>query len=122
MNIDDFLDPKIPMPRIPLIDDSGFSSRKYEIIIEEIKAFESSLDDEHEVCLRLASFGQKVDLAVTDIGYANPDLFIFRGLAEGRPAVLIQHQSQLNFLLLSCRKPNGSRPARRIGFAVSSEE
>ena len=92
---------------------------KYEKIMEEIAAFEKGLDDEHEIALKLASFGSSTTMLVTSIGYQNPDILYFFGFVNGKDAQLIQHVSQLNFLITSVEKEDKSRPARRIGFANS---
>lgn len=89
---------------------------QYEVIIERIKEFEDSLDEEHEVALKLSSFGQSITLSVTDIGYSNPSILTFHGLVGDSCATLIQHVSQLSFLLLSVKKANPEAPPRRIGF------
>ena len=88
----------------------------YEIIMEQIKNFENDLDDNHEVSLLLTSFGQSITLAVTNIGYFNPTTLIFYGFVKGQRATLIQHISQLNFLLLAVEKSDPAKPPRRIGF------
>ena len=89
---------------------------QYELICEDIKDFQDNLDDEHEVGMQLASFGQSIILNVTEIGYSNPSLIHFYGNYNGHPAHLIQHVSQLSFLLLSIPKAEPDKPARRIGF------
>lgn len=94
----------------------------YEVIMERIKEFEENLDDEHEVAVKLASFGQSVTMGVTEIGYSNPSTLVFYGYVGDQYATLIQHMSQLNFLLLAVKKPDPEKPARRIGFAVSAED
>ena len=93
----------------------------YEIVMEEIRTFEQSLDDDHEVAIKLTSFGQSITLAVTDIGYANPSTLFFYGFVGDQKATLIQHMSQLNFLLLAVRKADPEKPARRIGFADNED-
>ena len=47
---------------------------KYEKILEQIHNFEASLDDDHEIALRLTSFGTSVTMIVTSLGYQNPDI------------------------------------------------
>ena len=42
---------------------------QYEILCNDIKEFENSLNDNQEVALKLASFGQSITLNVTNIGY-----------------------------------------------------
>ena len=98
-----------------------YADWKYEKIVEQIRDFEAELDDEHEVALHLASFGTSMVMAVTDIGYQNPDMLYFYGTVNGQVAQLIQHISQLNFLLLAVKKAVPSAPPRRIGFALDAE-
>lgn len=108
MNFGNF---SIPIPR-----DYKLADYQYEVVIRQIKEFEEDLDDNHEVALRLASFGQSILLNVTDIGYANPSTIVFYGFVDGKSATLVQHMSMLNFLLLSVPKQNPKKPANRIGF------
>lgn len=89
---------------------------QYELLCEDIKEFESSLDNEHEVSLKLASFGQSITLSVTEIGYSNPSLIHFYGYVGNDKAHLIQHVNQLNFLMVATPKLDPAKPARRIGF------
>ena len=98
--------------------DYNMADWKYEKIIEQIKEFESFLDDDHEIGLKLASFGSSVIMSVTDIGYQNPDILYFYGFVDGKEAQLIQHISQLSFLITSIEKEDKEKPARRIGFAL----
>ena len=93
---------------------------QYEKLIKEIKGFESRLDDEHEVALKLASFSESITINVTDIGYYNPSLIVFDGIVNGNPATLVQHVNRLNFLIIAVKKLNPDLPARRIGFDATS--
>ena len=102
--------------------DYNLADYSYEVILERIKYFEDSLDDEHEVAVKLASFGQALTLSVTDIGYSNPSTLDFHGYVGDQPATLIQHMSQLNFLLVAVKKSDPEKPPRRIGFSVGQEE
>ncbi len=88
----------------------------YEIIMKSIMGFESALDDEHEVAIKLSSFGQAITLNIIDIAYANPSTLFFRGYVGDQRASLIQHVSQLSILLLSVKKSNPDKPARRFGI------
>lgn len=101
---------------------SQYADLEYEVIMHRIKEFENGLDNEHEAALQLASFGQSITMAVTDIGYSNPNTIVFYGLVNGQKATLIQHVSQLNFLLLSVPKADPKNPPRRIGFAAPTED
>ena len=94
----------------------------YEVIMERIKEFEDTLDNDHEVALRLASFGQSITLSVVDIGYSNPSTLVFHEYVGDQPATLIQHMSQLNFLLLAVKKADPEKPPRRIGFSQPTED
>lgn len=94
----------------------------YEVILGKIKEFERDLKDDEEVLVQLASFGHSVTMAVTGIGYANPNTLIFYGYVGDQYATLIQHMSQLNFLLLAAKKPDPEKPTRRIGFALPTED
>lgn len=104
-------------PRNPHLAD-----HQYEVVMEAIKDFESDLDEEHEVSVKLASFGQSVTMAVTEIGYHNPDVLIFYGYVNDSRSQLVQHVSQLSFLLMSVQKVDPTAPPRRIGFAPLDED
>lgn len=118
-----------PLERIldPVIDanllrDHSMADYAYEVILDRIKEFEEELDDEHEVAVRLASFGQSITMSVTSIGYANPSTLVFYGYVGGQRATLIQHMNQLNFLLMAVQKADPAKPPRRIGFERPDEE
>ena len=106
----------------PIKTDYSMADYSYEVIMERIKEFEDELDDDHEVAVQLASFGTSILMNVTDIGYSNPSTLVFYGFVNGQRATLIQHMSQLNFLLLAAKKADPEKPARRIGFALSDED
>lgn len=77
----------------------------YERLGSLIKDFEEELDDEHEVGVRLVSFGNGSVYHVVSLGYWGPDIVIFHCIAQdGAKADLIQHVSQLNFLLMAVPK------------------
>ena len=95
---------------------------KYECLIEQIQEFQNNLTDDLDVCVQFASFGQTVFMLVDNIGYQNPDMLFFYGTVNGRSAQLIQHVSQLNFLLLAQPKDNPEEKPRRIGFCLPTED
>ena len=66
-------------------------------------------------------FGKTVTMQVTEISYEKSVLMIFKGYVDGRMSTLIQHISQLNFLLTSLLKDD-SRPKQHIGFVVPTSE
>lgn len=96
---------------------------QYEILKDSITEFEQRLDPETEVAARIVSFGQNVVVHITDLGYSNPSLIHINGqLEDGSVVELIQHVSQINFLLVAAKRIDDSKPARRIGFLPASEE
>lgn len=112
----------IQTPELPDLDDAlrdyNLADWQYEKICEEIQNFQANLDDEYEVALQLTNFGQSITLLVTDIGFQNPCLIYYYGEVKGRQCQLIQHTSQINFLLMAVPKADPLKPARRmkIGF------
>lgn len=121
--INDYVSPAMPEFEYPKLDfrDRNLADYFCEIVVEKVKQFEAALDNDHEVALLLASFGRDIPLNVVSIGYSNPSTLIFRGFVAGQPATLIQHVSQLNFLMLAVQKADPNEPPRRLaGF--SSEE
>lgn len=89
---------------------------QYDKIMEKIRDFEKELDSNHEIALLLASFGTSVLMQVTELGYQNPAMLYFYGYVNGEYSQLIQHVSQLNFLITSVEKEDKSKPPKRIGF------
>lgn len=112
----------IKMPEIPDMPNwYMWSDTQFELIKQYIEDFEESLDTEHEVGIMLTNFGQSVLMQVTEIGYEKSVMLVFKGKVDGRPATLIQHISQLNFLLTSVDiKPD--KPKQKIGFRTPDEE
>ncbi len=108
---------------LPLSDvrDYDHADWKYEKIMEQIHDFEKELDDDHEIALKLASFGSSTTMTVASIGYQNPDMLYFYGFVNGKDAQLIQHTNQLNFLITSVERQDKSKPAHRIGFLNAVE-
>ena len=113
-NSDIYSNIKLPEP---IEFESPFvSGPVYDRIIEQVREFQASLDSEHEVGAYFAAFGQPAPLLVTKIGHQYPTLVIFEGEIEGRRTRLVQHMSQVNFLLVAIPVKD-ERPARRIGFS-----
>ncbi len=83
----------------------------------EIRLFESQLDVEHDVGIRLVNFGSEVTFHVTDIGSVEPDLIIFSGKTQaGAPVRLIQQRNQIDFLLTTLERSDPDQPKRPVGF------
>lgn len=89
-----------------------------EHLIQAANDYNSNLDDQHEVGVMLASFGQTITVNITGIGYQGEKLIKFKGhLADsGSPVELLQHVSQINFLLVSLPKQEPEQPKKTIGF------
>ena len=86
-------------------------------ILSKIEKFDEELDPEREVGINLVSFGQTVTLHVSGIGYYNPSLIIFYGLTDNGDRVeLIQHISQISFLLIALPRLEPTLPKKKIGF------
>src|SRR5215831_13704823 len=88
--------------------------KAFEALQSYVAAFEAALDEEQEVGARLVTFGQSVTLHVRSIGFSKPNIVTFVGTCDGQRVQLIQHVSQLSFLLVAMRKL-GPKP-NRIGF------
>ncbi|QND94761.1 hypothetical protein SY91_02171 [Burkholderia cenocepacia] len=83
-------------------------------LINEIKAFESTLTSTEAVGAMLASFGKSITLQITEIAAAG-QFIRFTGVTdEGIPATLVQHYSQASLLLTKLTKPLA--PPNPIGF------
>ena len=95
---------------------SGFCQR----INEMISDFDKTLDQEHEVGIRLVSFGQEIIFHAERIGYFNPSLITFSGLLDdGSPVELVQHVSQISFLLMAVKRLHPEK--HKIGFKSDGE-
>jgi len=89
-------------------------------IRDYVEAFERSLDSDHEVGIRLASFSG-VAFHAQQIGFSMPNVITFSGNTEdGEKVQLIQHVSQTSFLLKAVRK-QAEKPTR-IGFLWNIED
>ena len=86
-----------------------------EAMKQYIEEFERALDDQHEIAVRLASFGSELIFHAEQIGFSAPNVITFYGKTEkGEKIQLIQHVSQLNFLLKAVKKLAAT--PNRIGF------
>ena len=83
----------------------------------QIRLFESELDADHDVGIRLVNFGSEITFQVTDIGSVEPDLIIFTGKTPaGAPVRLLQHRNQIDFLLTTLERADPDQPKRPVGF------
>ena len=90
----------------------------YNELKKQIQSFERSLDNDKEVALWVANFGQSMLIQVETIHCAEPQIIIFEGNCNGAHCKLIQHVNQLNFLLTSVPHPVPEMPRRPIGFSI----
>lgn len=89
-----------------------------EEILTAVNTYNRNLDEDHEVGVMLASFGQTVSVNITHVGYQGSKLIKFKGFLSdnGTPVELLQHVSQLNFLLISLEREHKEEPKKAIGF------
>lgn len=92
------------------------ASAQYNILKKRIQEFQDSLDEEHEIAFYLTSFGNSDVMYVTQIEYEDDVLLVFRGYIGDTPSVLIQHISQINFLLQAVKRADPEKPKIKIGF------
>ncbi|WP_255257199.1 DUF6173 family protein [Bacillus thuringiensis] len=115
--------PSMNFPQIKVATDPNLASEFYSRLVEMINDFDETLDLEHEVGMRLVSYGQTVQFHIEDLGYYNPSLIRFYGrMEDGSRVELIQHVSQISFLLIAVKRLNPEEPKRSIGFSNSEEE
>lgn len=87
-------------------------------LCNSINQFDELLDPAMEVGMRLVSFGQAITFSVNRLGYTDPSLIHFFGMLDtGQPVELIQHVSQISFLLTSVQRVTPTEPKQPIGFA-----
>lgn len=113
--------PTFELPPIPI--DQNLASEFNRRLKEWVTDFDNSLDQEHEVGVRLVTFGQSVTFHLENIGNWNPSLISFTGFMEnGDPVELIQHVSQISILLVKMKRKEPDKPKRPIGFASWSDD
>ncbi|MGB5871675.1 MAG: DUF6173 family protein, partial [Albidovulum sp.] len=87
----------------------------FKYLMQRVRVFQSTLPADHEIGIQLANYGVAQTIHIRSIGYRNPNLIEFYGiLPTGEEIALIQHLSQLNFLLVAV-SPLKDEPYR-IGF------
>ncbi|MGO9611951.1 MAG: DUF6173 family protein [Dissulfurispiraceae bacterium] len=109
--------PLTESPQLVINAEQGMASAFYERLAKWINNFDSSLDEEHEVGVRLVSFGQTILFHLKGMGYWNPFLISFSGTTDdGDPVELIQHVNQISILLMKLPRKDPEKPKRPIGF------
>jgi len=87
-------------------------------LYSEIIEYQNRLDASSDVGMQYVSFDSKITIAVESIGSIGPNIIFFEGYIvgeAGNKSRLIQHVSQLNFLLCAVSK-EPDLPRRKIGF------
>lgn len=70
-----------------------------------------------EIGIRLVSYGNTIQFSIEAIGYKDPYLIIFYGhLEDGSLIQLIQHVSQISFVLIALKRSDPEKPKAPIGF------
>jgi len=116
------IDPKSLVPSTNLVTENIKANRAsefYNQLTTFINEFNDSLDNNHEVGVRLVNFGQSIVFHLKTLGFLNPSLIRFGGHTEGGdPVELIQHVSQISVLLMKMTRTNPDEPKRHFGFHV----
>lgn len=87
----------------------------YASLRARVRAFQDRLPEGTELGLKLANFGVPTDFHIRAIWFENPNIIGFDGVQpDGTRTTLIQHISQLNFMLTALA-PVEDHPYR-IGF------
>jgi len=112
---------RIPDPSAQLADISrrltppNLAEFAVKAIYEEIADFEAKLDSGHEVGMPIVGGLSGLCVHVREVYRFGTDKLVFVGIDnDQRPVRLIQHLSQLNFLMLAA--PKIGPAAVRIGF------
>ncbi|AUH33461.1 DUF6173 family protein [Paracoccus tegillarcae] len=91
-------------------------------LLARVKNFQENLPDHHELGIQLANFGGVKPLHVRGMGFKNPNVIEFYGLLDGdKKVAVVQHVSQLNFLLIAV-PPVAEQQPYRIGFGAELRE
>lgn len=105
------------------LEKENLASDFYKRLVDYIYFFDKMLDDQHEVAIKLVSFDKTIYFAVSDLGYYDPSLICFYGTMEnGTPVQLIQHISQINFLLMAMKITEPKKEKKPIGFTINKEK
>lgn len=89
---------------------------------QEILNYQSNLPDEEDVAISIVQFNQIITILVDSIGSIGYNLARFGGKDSlGKPLELIQHISQLNFLLTVVQKSEPEVLKRPIGFVSQND-
>ena len=109
--------------KLVALSQANYASKFYAHLANWIIDFDSKLDNEHEVGVRLVNFGQTVVFSLEDMRYCDPSLISFIGRTqEGQPVELIQHVNQISILLMKLPRQYPAEPKKPIGFQLEEKE
>lgn len=104
------------------IQEESVASIVAENLYQEVINYQSNLTDGEDVAMSIVQFGQSTTILVDSIGYIGYNLVRFGGKdSSGKPLELIQHVSQLNFLLMVVPKEEPVKEKRQIGFVSQAD-
>lgn len=90
----------------------------YKHLLARVKDFQNTLPENYELGIQLANFGRERAVHVRGMGFRNPNIIEFYGLLDGKTQVaVVQHVSQLNFMLVAV-PPAAEQAPYRIGFGA----
>ena len=119
---DSLLEPPIStrMANIAVATTSDETLLRLRVVFDQ---FMTTLADNEEIGLVLTSFGVSRTIHVERIAALGPVLLRISGTENGAPVELVQHITQLNFLLMRVKptSPDGV-PRRAIGFVSHSPQ
>lgn len=108
---------KQKMVNAAVIQEGSTAQIVAENLYQEILNYQANLSNTEDVAMSIVKFNESITLLVDSIGYIGYNLVRFGGKDNsGKPLELIQHVSQLNFLLMVVSKPEPEAPKRKIGF------
>lgn len=108
---------KQKMVNAAMIQEGSTAQNVAENLYQEILKYQSNLPETEDVAMSIVKFNESTTILVDSIGYIGYNLVRFGGKDNsGKPLELIQHVSQLNFLLMTVPKPEPEVPKRKIGF------
>ncbi len=108
---------KQKMVNAATIQEGSIAQIVAENLYQEIINYQANLSETEDVAMMVVKFNESITILVDSIGYIGYNLVRFGGKdSSGRPLELIQHVSQLNFLLTVVPKPVPEVPKRKIGF------
>jgi len=107
--------PRIPSPKIPIIENPNLANVFYDRLRHHIKETEKQLEPNYELLIYYYPPGGE-PIRVNDIGYHNPSLIILYGHdSKGNENNILLHMQSVQ-LILKIENRNQDKPKRGIGF------